>query len=66
MGVFGTQPQFLATLFDPNHMSALNPITPYNMLQPMPAEARVASHLAAGLTAEEISQNNFTAVRLAG
>jgi DNA-binding CsgD family transcriptional regulator len=62
MGVFGTQPQYLATLFDPNHVSALDPFALSTMFQLTPAEARVASHMAAGLTAEEISQNNFTAV----
>jgi DNA-binding CsgD family transcriptional regulator len=62
MGVFGTQPQYLATLFDPNHVSSLDPFALSNMFQLTPAEARVASHMAAGLTAEEISQNNFTAV----
>jgi DNA-binding CsgD family transcriptional regulator len=62
MGVFGTQPQYLATLFDPNHVSALDPFALSNMFQLTPAEARVASHMAAGLTAEEISQNNFTSV----
>lgn len=62
MGVFGTQPQYLATLFDPNHVSSLDPFALSTMFQLTPAEARVASHMAAGLTAEEISQNNFTAV----
>jgi DNA-binding NarL/FixJ family response regulator len=42
--------------------SALDPFALSTMFQLPPAEARVASHMAAGLTAEEISQNNCTAV----
>lgn len=62
MRVFGSQPQYLATIFDPNHISTLDPFALSTMFQLTPAEARIASHLAAGLTAEEISKKNVTAV----
>jgi DNA-binding CsgD family transcriptional regulator len=62
MGVFGAQQQYLATLFDPQHVSSLDPFALSTMFQLTPAEARVAVHLAAGLTAEEVSLNHGTAV----
>lgn len=62
MGVFGEQAQVLATLFDPQKVGLLDPFALANMFQLTPAEAKVAVHLAAGLTPEEISIKNGTAI----
>jgi DNA-binding CsgD family transcriptional regulator len=62
MGVFGKQSQFLATLFDPQRVSALDPFALTTMFHLTPAEAKVAVKLAAGLTPEAVSIDNGTAI----
>ena len=62
MGVFGDQPQILATLFDPQKVGVLDPFALANMFKFTPAEAKVAVHLATGLTAEDVAFQNGTAI----
>ncbi len=57
LGVFGAQPRFLATLFDPQQISALDPFALANMFGLTPAEARVAVQVANGDSAEQISES---------
>ena len=54
LGMFGVNPQVLATLFDPLHVSMLDPFALSSMFSLTPAEARVATRLCDGLTAAEI------------
>ncbi len=61
LGAFGRQPQILATLFDPQHVSPLDPFALSNMLKLTPAEAKVAARLADGLTADQIGAAHGTA-----
>lgn len=65
MGAFGAQPQFLATLFDPQQVSLLDPFALANMFNLTPTEAKVAAHLAEGFSAEQISVANGTAITTA-
>ena len=60
LGVFGLQPQVLATLFDPQHISALDTFALAQMFGLTPTEAKVAARLAEGLSAEQIGQLHGT------
>jgi DNA-binding CsgD family transcriptional regulator/PAS domain-containing protein len=60
LGAFGERPLILATLFDPQQVSTLDPFALAAVLNLTPAQARVASQLADGLTAEQISEINGT------
>jgi DNA-binding CsgD family transcriptional regulator/PAS domain-containing protein len=60
LGAFGLQPQVLATLFDPQHVSALDTFALAQMFSLTPTEAKVAARLAEGLTAEQIGQLHGT------
>jgi DNA-binding CsgD family transcriptional regulator/PAS domain-containing protein len=60
LGAFGLQPQVLATLFDPQHISALDTFALAQMFNLTPTEAKVAARLAEGLTAEQIGQLHGT------
>ena len=60
MGVFGLQPQVLATLFDPQQVSALDPFALARMFKLTPTEAQVAARLAEGLAAEQIAARHGT------
>jgi DNA-binding CsgD family transcriptional regulator len=62
LGVFGDRPLILATLFDPQQLSQLDPLAMAAVLGLTPAQARVASQLAEGMTAEQIGQANGTSV----
>ncbi len=62
MGAFGDVPLVLATLFDPQHVSPLDPFALGNMFKLTPAEAKVAARLADGLTAEQIAQAHGVAL----
>ena len=54
-GAFGERPMVLATLFDPDHVSTLDPFALSSMLRLTPAQARVAARLAEGMTPEQIA-----------
>ncbi|MBS0444516.1 MAG: helix-turn-helix transcriptional regulator [Proteobacteria bacterium] len=58
---FGQRPLILATLFDPSHVSALDPFALANLFGLTPAEAKVAARLADGSTAEQIGALHGTA-----
>jgi DNA-binding CsgD family transcriptional regulator len=60
LGAFGERPMVLATLFDPQQVSALDPFALAQMFRLTPAEAKVAVRLAEGLTAEQIGQQLHT------
>jgi len=60
LGAFGAEPQVLATLFDPQRVSALDPFALSNMFGLTPAEARVAAALGDGLTATQIGDQMGT------
>ena len=60
-GAFGERPQVLATLFDPQQVSALDPFTLASMFGLTPTEAKVATKLADGLSAQQIGQALGTA-----
>ena len=62
LGVFGEQAQVLAILFDPRHVSSLDPFALTSLFQLTPTEAKVAVHLATGLAPKEISLENGTAI----
>ena len=55
LGVFGDQPQVLATLFDPRQMRELDPFALGDLFGMTPTEGRVAVLLAEGLTAQAIA-----------
>lgn len=61
MGAFGASPQVLATLFDPRHVSALDPFALTQMFNLTPTEAKVAARLADGLNAQQIGEAHGTA-----
>ena len=63
LGTFGDHAQVLATLFDPHHVPSLDPFALTTMFRLTPAEAKVAVHLAKGLTAEQVSQTIGTGIR---
>lgn len=60
LGAFGERPLVLATLFDPRQVSSLDPFALANMFKLTPAEAKVASRLADGLSASDIAQAHGT------
>ena len=62
LGAFGEQPQILATLFDPQHVSALDPFALGSLFGLTPAEARIAVGLAEGLTAGRLALVHGVAV----
>ena len=62
LGLFGERPQVLATLFDPRAVATLDPFALSNMFGLTPAEARVATQLAAGVTAEDIAIRHGTRI----
>ena len=62
LGLFGERPQVLATLFDPRAVATLDPFALSNMFGLTPAEARVATQLAAGGTAEDIAIRHGTRI----
>lgn len=62
LGAFGERAQVLATLFDPHQVNALDTFALSNMFGLTPTEAKVAAHLAEGLSAAEIAQSNGTAL----
>lgn len=62
LGAFGDRPLVLATLFDPQQVSALDPFALAAVLKLTPAQAKVAAQLADGLTADQIAQANGTSV----
>ncbi|NDY93363.1 helix-turn-helix transcriptional regulator [Ideonella livida] len=61
LGAFGERPMVLATLFDPQHVSALDPFALAQMFRLTPTEAKVAVRVAEGLTAEQIGLQLHTA-----
>ena len=61
LGAFGERPQVLATLFDPQQVSALDPFALANMFGLTPTEAKVAARLADGLSAGQIGDSLGTA-----
>ena len=61
LGAFGERPQVLATLFDPQQVSALDPFALASMFGLTPTEAKVATKLADGLSAQQIGQALGTA-----
>jgi DNA-binding CsgD family transcriptional regulator/PAS domain-containing protein len=61
LGAFGQRPLILATLFDPGHVSALDPFALANLFGLTPTEAKVAARLADGSTAEQIGRLHGTA-----
>lgn len=62
LGAFGEQPQILATLFDPNQVSSLDPFALASMFRLTPAEAKVAIHIAEGMVPDDIATKNGTRV----
>jgi DNA-binding CsgD family transcriptional regulator/PAS domain-containing protein len=62
LGAFGDRPLILATLFDPQQLSQLDPFAMATVLGLSPAQARVASQLGEGMTAEQIGLANGTSV----
>lgn len=62
MGTFGGQPLALATLFDPQQVGTLDPFALSNMFKLSPTESRVAVRLAEGMTPDQISLANGTAI----
>lgn len=60
LGAFGQRPMVLATLFDPQQISPLDPFALARMFQLTPTEAKVAAQLAEGLTAEQIGALHHT------
>ena len=61
LGAFGERPQVLATLFDPQQVSALDPFALASMFGLTPTEAKVATKMADGLSAQQIGQSLGTA-----
>ena len=61
-GAFGERPMVLATLFDPNHVSTLDPFALAHLLKLTPTQARVAAQLAQGLTPEQIAVAHGTSI----
>jgi DNA-binding CsgD family transcriptional regulator len=61
LGAFGQRPLILATLFDPSHVSALDPFALANLFGLTPTKAKVAARLADGSTAEQIGTLHGTA-----
>ena len=59
-GAFGERPLVLATLFDPTQVSSLDPFALAAVFKLTPAQAKVATQLADGLTAEQIAALNGT------
>lgn len=62
MGCFGQRAHVLATCFDPGIIGSLDPHAIAAMLGLTPAQARVAAHLAGGLTPEQISRTQGCAI----
>lgn len=58
LGAFGERSQILVTLFDPRSVSTLDPFALANLFQLSPAEARVATQIAEGLTPDAIATAN--------
>lgn len=54
LGTFGERPQVLATLFDPQQVSALDPFALANMFGLTPTEAKVAIRMAERMSAVKI------------
>ncbi len=61
LGAFGDRPQVLATLFDPAQVRPLDPFALANMFGLTPTEAKVATRLGDGLTAEAVAAEHGTA-----
>ena len=61
LGAFGERPQVLATLFDPQQVSALDPFALANMFGLTPTEAKVAIRMAEGMSALQIGKTLGTA-----
>jgi DNA-binding CsgD family transcriptional regulator len=59
---FGNRPLALATLFDAHEVNSLDPFALARIFQFTPAEAKVATQLADGLTAEQIAAQNGTRI----
>ena len=59
-GAFGERPMVLATLFNPERVSTLDPFALAAVFKLTPAQARVATQLADGLTGERIASVNGT------
>ena len=59
-GAFGERPLVLVTLFDPERVSTLDPFALAAVFRLTPAQARVATQLADGLTGERIAAVNGT------
>jgi DNA-binding CsgD family transcriptional regulator len=62
LGAFGERPLVLATLFDPNHVSTLDPFALSSMLKLTPTQAKVAARLAEGMTPEQIAAAHGTSL----
>lgn len=62
MGAFGARPAVLVTLFDPRHVSNLDPFALASMFGLTPAEARIAAGLAEGSTAEQLARAHGVAI----
>jgi DNA-binding CsgD family transcriptional regulator len=56
LGAFGTEHKVLVTLFDPHHVSILDPFALSSMFGLTPAEAKVAAGLGNGYTAAQIGE----------
>ena len=65
MGAFGAQPLAMIVLHDTNRPTALDPFALAAVFEFTPAEARVASQLAAGLAPAQIAEINGTSVTTA-
>lgn len=62
LGAFGERPRILAILFDPNQISHLDPFALANLFELTPAEAKVATQIAEGLSPDEIASKNGTRI----
>lgn len=62
LGAFGEQPQMLATLFDPEQVSELDPYAIAKVFQLSPAESKVATRIAQGLSPNEIAAEHGTRI----
>ena len=59
-GAFGERPLVLATLFDPTQVNSLDPFALAAVFKLTPAQGKVATQLADGLTAQQIAALNGT------
>jgi DNA-binding CsgD family transcriptional regulator len=58
LGAFGDKPQILVTLFDPEEFTRLDAFAISSMFGLTPAEAKVATQIAQGLSPSDIAVQN--------